>query len=318
MLDESVLLGSENFEENMKWVVEPFLEKYEESGFLKTDKGVKIHFHKYTQKEALGNIVISHGFCEFAKKFEEMVYYLVKEGYNVYVPEHEGHGYSERKVSNDEMVYVDKFDDYADDMHEFVTKIVPERNRFLIAHSMGGAIGIRVLEKYPADFEKAVLSSPMCGMKTGKYPKGLSLFIAQLMCLFGKKKEFAIGQKGFREPTFETSSCLNKPRYMYLYNMRVENTNYRTYGGSFGWVKESLKIEKKLLKKSNIKKITADVLIFQAGLDHLVDLNEQNKFLQSCKNARMIQMKDAKHEIFNCNDNHRRMFYKEAIAFLQQ
>ncbi len=318
MLDESILLGDEKFEENMKCVVAPFLEEYEKSGFLKSYDGTKIHFYTYEQKESLGHVVICHGFCEYAQKFEEMIYYLVKSGYSVYVPDHRGHGYSDRKVTNDEMVHVDSYEEYVDDLHEFVTKMVPANNRYIIAHSMGGAIAIRYLEKYPEDFEKAVLSSPMCGMKTGKHSNNFALLWASLKCRLGAKNSFANGQHGFGEPTFDTCSCLDRPRYMYQYNKRVANTNYRTYGGSFGWVKASIKATKKLMNKKNINKITTPILIFQAGLDHLVKTKTQEEFLNRCKMATMISVKDAKHEIFNCHLNHRKLFYKETLSFLEQ
>lgn len=318
MLDESILFGDENFVQNMKQIAAPFLEKYEQSGFITSYDGTKIHYYKYVQKESMGHVVICHGFCEYAQKFEEMIYYLVKSGFSVYIVDHRGHGYSDRQAADSEMVYVESYEEYVDDLHEFVKQLVPENNRYLIAHSMGGAIGIRYLEKYPEDFSKAVLSSPMCGMKTGKYSNSFALMFASLRCKTGGKESYANGQHGFGEATFDTCSCLDKARYMYQYNKRVDNTNYRTYGGSFAWVRASLKATKTLMKKSNIKKITTPILMFQAGLDHLVKLEDQDEFLERCKTAKMIKVKDAKHEIFNCHENHRKLFYKEVISFLEQ
>lgn len=318
MFNEGLLLGEEDFVEKMKTEVRPYLEQFRENGFMKSDDGKRIHFAKYIQKEPLGNVVISHGFSEFEEKYEEQVYVFLKQGFNVYFVEHRGHGYSDRSTQDEEIVHVDNFEQYVDDLHKFVHEIVPDRNRYLFAHSMGGAIGIRYLEKYPEDFYKAVLSAPMCDMLLGSYPRWSVKLITGFMCLIGNKAHYSLGQSGFKGPTFEKSSNLSRARYMYYYGKRVDNTHYRTGGGSYGWVRAALKASDKLMKKRQIKKINCPILILQAELDHLVDIKAQDKFLERAKTARMIRVKGAKHEIFNGYPEHRKLFYKEVIAFLEQ
>ena len=36
---------------------------------------------------------------------------------------------------------------------------------------------------------------------------------------------------------------------MYIYNMRLRNINYQTYGGTYAWVKAGLKVIRKLPEK---------------------------------------------------------------------
>ena len=318
MFDEKVLLGEQDFEKQMKDVVEPFLEKHLEKGFIESFDGTKIHYLFYRTKEANGNVVISHGFCEYAPKYEEMVYYLLLAGYNVCVPEHRGHGFSDRKVANDEMVHIDSYEEYVQDLHEVVTKLVSPRNRYLLAHSMGGAIAVRYLEEYPEDFERVILTSPMCGMRTGKFPKWIARDISRMMKKLGKGEDFAMGQHGFRDtPTFETSSAMSRARYMFFYNMRLQNMNYRTYGGSFSWVYASLTITKRMMKKKELSKISCPILLFQAGKDHMVDNEAQNRFLELVPQCRMIRISESKHEIFNGNETCRQRFYREVFSFLE-
>lgn len=91
------------------------------------------------------------------------------------MPEHRGHGYSGREVDDPELVHVQSYDCYAADLARFVETVVSpgEEHRIVFAHSMGGAIAILALERYPQLFEAAVLSAPMCAMQTGKYPRFL-------------------------------------------------------------------------------------------------------------------------------------------------
>lgn len=107
----------------------------------------------------------------------------------------------------------------------------------MFAHSMGGAIAILALERYPRLFEVAVLSAPMCAMQTGKYPRFLAKLLAEFCCLTGKGKCFATlaGQQGFSEtPQFE-EQLPSKERYDYMFQKRLLDEHYRTYGGSYAW-----------------------------------------------------------------------------------
>ena len=59
-----------------------------------------------------GAIVISHGFTEFAEKYDELVWYFLLAGYSVCVLEHRGHGKSARDVDNRCMVWIDDWQRY--------------------------------------------------------------------------------------------------------------------------------------------------------------------------------------------------------------
>ena len=104
--------------------------------------------------------MISHGFSEFAEKYNEVIYYFLQHGCSVYILEHRGHGYSEREVSDDQKVYIRDFEDYIKDLDCFMKKMNyrMERHRILFAHSMGGAVAARYIEEHPKVFERAILS----------------------------------------------------------------------------------------------------------------------------------------------------------------
>ena len=63
----------------------------------------------------------------------------------------------------------------------------------------------------PLTFDAAILSAPMLGMNTGKYPKWLAKVTADFFCAIGKGTKYAAGQSGFSDkPSFETSSCVSR------------------------------------------------------------------------------------------------------------
>lgn len=308
-----------NYQRTMKCDVEPYLRNCEKDGYIESYDSTAIYYRTYRIPQAKAAIVISHGFCEFAEKYKEVIYYFLKNGYSVYVPEHRGHGYSDRIVVDGEKVHIENYEQYVQDLHCFVKNVVEltEKRKILFCHSMGGAIGVRYLEEFPLTFDAAILSAPMLGMNTGKYPKWLAKVTADFFCVIGKGTKYAAGQSGFSDkPSFETSSCVSRERYMYIYNMRLRNINYQTYGGTYAWVKAGFKVIRKLQKRKNINSIKIPLIIFEAEKDNMVDNCGIEKFAKKAKTAQLVRMKDSKHEIFNAGEAVRDSYYRQIFLFL--
>ena len=63
-----------DFFEKMEKVAVPKLDAARTSGYYTAYDGIKIYYDKFKNKNEKAIIVISHGFCEFAEKFEEVIY----------------------------------------------------------------------------------------------------------------------------------------------------------------------------------------------------------------------------------------------------
>ena len=104
---------------------------------------------------------------------------------------------------------------------------------------------------------------------------------------------------------------------MYVYNMRLGNTNYQTYGGTYAWVKAGFQVVRKLQKQKKINNITIPLLVFEAGYDHMVDNHAIEKFVKKAKNASLVRMQNSRHEIFNAGWQVRDSYYKQVFIFLK-
>lgn len=311
----------DGFRQKMQHLSDTYLKKYLRCGRFLSYDGTAIYYRTYVKKNAKGNVVISHGFSEFAEKYEEVIYYFLQAGYSVFLPEHRGHGRSERVLSNMEKVYVESFAQYVRDLHIFVNKIVkPYQNEMILfAHSMGGAIGALYLQRYPGDFQKAVLSAPMIQMKVRGLPYPAAMMIARVCRCLGFGKAYAAGQHGFsKKPKFERSSCLSKERYLYAHGKRAANKRCRTNGACYSWVCAAQTASVCVQASENIQKIRIPVLVCAAGRDHMVNTDEICRFAGKLKNARLVWFLDAKHEIFNANERAQMQFYEEVFSFLQE
>lgn len=308
MKNRDYFISEKNFSEEMLGRVEPYLEKIAEDGYFEALDGKKLHFVFYKNENARGNIAVCHGFTESAEKFREMCWYFHHMGLNVFALDNRGHGYSHRHNSAPEVVHIKYFDQYVDDLQKFVKKVIkekaPELPLYLYSHSMGGAISVQHMQKYPGVFSKVILSAPMIKAKTAGIPEPVTKFVTRLFILLGKEKEKVIGYKGFNpDRTYEESHDTSKARFDYYHSKRKLNEKYQTSAPSYRWVNEAVKVAKLNLDPKRNEKITAQVLLCQPEEDSSVFSEMENVFIEQVKNGRLVPFKDCRHEIYNSIDS---------------
>jgi acylglycerol lipase len=103
-------------------------------------------------------LVIVHGLKDHGSRYADVAERLARSGFAVYAPDLRGHG-----RSDGDRAYVERFDDYLDDLEVFLARVrgrEPGRPIFLFGHSMGGAIAaLYAIERKPA-LAGLVLSAP--------------------------------------------------------------------------------------------------------------------------------------------------------------
>ena len=317
-MDRIDFLGEDDFlkvmeTENLQWQKECTIQ-----GDFSSFDGVKLNYYKAVPDAPKAAVVMIHGFCEFWGKYHEYAWYLYRAGFAVYFLEQRGHGYSEGKNKEPDVVFIDSYDTYVEDLKYFLDKvIVPETaglKKLLLAHSMGGAVSTLFLERHPEYFEGAILSSPMLKMKNNTSPV-LILFLKVYATLFGKLRELAPGQKRFDPtPVYENSSTLSRARYEYMFEMRKKDWHYQTYGAAIGWALQSLKVNGLIMKNASALKLP--ITVFTAGNDHLIDSEGYEMFGKLVPQAKFRRFENSRHEIFNADDESRKQYFSEIIETL--
>ncbi|MDO5516555.1 MAG: alpha/beta hydrolase [Clostridium sp.] len=301
-------ISEENYEEDMHRLSEPYIKKHKKSGYIKGIGNLDIYYEKYIAESPKGNIVICHGFGEFTEKYNELIYYFLKEGYSVFIIEHRGNGRSKRLGGDNCQISVERFDNYIEDFRTFIdTVVIPEsngKNLLLFAHSMGGGIASAFIEKYPEYFKGAVMSSPMHEINTGKYPKIVASTLSAFLTAVGKGNQYLPGQKpytGVRK--FPSRSTSSEHRYNYQYNLIKNNKPYQTGGSSAKWYCEALKATRKIVTPKNAGRVAIPVMILQAELDTHVIPRGHYRFAKNAGNCRVVIVRGSKHESYYENDN---------------
>ncbi|MDF2942250.1 MAG: Lysophospholipase [Herbinix sp.] len=318
---EKMFLGEEDYMNKMVHIVRPLLENNRKTGYFTSFDGTRIFYEYYDHPQEKAAIVMSHGFCEFTKKFEEVIYYFFQAGYSVYICDHRGHGYSQRSVQDRSKVYLHSYNEYVLDFHDLIINIILKdavhRKLVLYAHSMGGAIAALYLEQYPEVFLCAILSSPMLEIDFGKNPESMVRLVMLYKKLTHSDEDYVSGHGAFDGiAQFESSSCLSEARYQDIFTKRLQDKNYQTYGASCAWTLASIRAVRKLNRDAKLVK--TPVLLFQAGSDTTVKPCGQKRFAKKSKNTRMVVIPASKHEIYNGDSEIRKEYYHKIFAFLDE
>ncbi|MCI7806199.1 MAG: alpha/beta hydrolase [Spirochaetales bacterium] len=321
------IIPEDDYYDQMKYMVEPCLDSIKSAGTLSALRdGHRIYYEYFDVPEEKGSVVILHGFTEFIRKYSEIIYYFTRAGYDVYMIEHYGHGYSERSESVDgnlSKVAVDDFEVYTNDVKQFVDEVVlplsGDNPLVLFGHSMGGGIATRFLEIYPDVFDYAILSSPMIGINLGAVPEWAAKFLSGSANVLGQGAGYVFGHydwdaiEAFSDPGCPATSY---PRYYYFFEMRTENEYHQTYGATWSWLNSALKATEKMVRKEEAEKVTIPVLLFQAETDSLVRNDRQNEFASKAANVHVVKCPDSHHEIFNSPDAVANAYWVTVFDFL--
>src|SRR5690606_30564207 len=102
--------------------------------------------------DAVGHVLLLNGRTEFIEKYFETIDSLRARGLAVWTLDWRGQGRSDRLLDDAERGHVGRFEDFLDDLERFVTgSVLPGAAGApltLLAHSMGGNIGLRFLHDH--------------------------------------------------------------------------------------------------------------------------------------------------------------------------
>ena len=322
---EDFVIKEAAFTEFMEDTVEPLLAGRRKELRITREAGKALYCACYDADDPRGTVIISHGFTETAEKYLEPIYYFVKHGYNVYQPEHCGHGRSYRLVEDMSLVHVDRYERYVSDLlaaAEAAKQTYPQLPLFLFGHSMGGGIAAAALSLQPELFVGAVLSSPMICPLTGTTPWPVAKLLAKLLCRMGKAKQYVPGGHAYDgKESFEDSASTSRERFAYYQKKRNAEPLFQMNAASCGWLNETARLNRYLMNKG-WKLIQTPTLIFQAQNDTFVSAAAQDRFVGKVKAAGNAAVKKlcvdgTKHEIYNSGDQVLQNYWKEILTFLE-
>ena len=312
-------IRDEQFAEQMDTVVEPWLAARRETGFDERVPGEPVYFEHYRTDSPKAVVLISHGFTESIRKYAENIYYLVQAGYEVWGVDHRGHGRSFRAVGNPYVVHAERFDDYVQDLlHLVETRVKPASGELplcLYCHSMGGCVGVRLIETRPELFQKAVLSSPMLGLSFGKIPLRLAYVAATLKSRGAKGREPLSPVTGLPEETYADSAANSEPRFDWYLAKKQADPKLQTCAASAGWGREAIGACLLAVSKRETAKIRIPILLLQAGDDVWVKNESQDLFASRVPSCTLRKLPGLRHELFFSDTETLKKYWEQIFEF---
>ena len=323
MSDKEFFSQEPTFKEHIKNVVEKWWQQISLGEFTGVHN-IRINYAFFYQEENQRDLVISPGRCESFLKYKELCYDFSQQGYNIYILDHRGQGTSQRILSNKHKGYVQKFDHYAQDLYTFIDTVVISNKSsnlstkppYLLAHSMGGAIALRMLELYPNSIQAALLSSPMLAINSGNIPPWLAKYLTKsaqyINKLIGKEPWYFLGQKDYQAILFSNNNLMQSEiRYQHFIELYQTQPEIQLGGVTIHWLNEAIKAKGAIFK--SIRNIKTPIRILQAGNDTIVDNNAQIAFCkrlhqlnnQYCPDSQPLVINNARHELLFEQDQYR-------------
>lgn len=270
-------------------------------------------------------IVISQGRNESALKYKEVAYDLNSQGYDLFIIDHRGQGLSERFGGDQYRGYVTNFQDYITDFNQYVQSLALDKNyaqRYLLSHSMGGAITALYLEQYNSPFQAAVFFSPMLSINLGRMPSFLAKIVsyssAHVCSWFSDKACYVPGGKGYTRRYFENNHVTHSEKRFYSGQYGFETVANTQLGDpTMQWLSTSLHATERAIEEAH--KINIPVLLIQAGADNIVTSQGQKAFfnnINKCKDNDFLTIAGAKHEILIETDEYRLVALNRTLQFL--
>lgn len=316
-----IIISENDFKTRIPEVVDELL-KIQTTTMLPMSDGIKLYCEQYLSPNAYGNIVILHGFTEFAEKYKEMIKYYLELGLNVFIYDQRGHGLSDREVDDLKRIHVGYFMRYVEDLETVVENLVntaaPNLPLYLFSHSMGGAIAALYVMKHPKAVKKSVMCAPMISPKTHKIPRRLVLnAIKRFAKRDGWNAKFGYTSEFNPNATFREALDGSKARFEWVFGIRLGDQRYQTSAATNSWMKEAIEVKNHILKKQELSTVETEILVLSAQNDTVVKNRSQKRFAKMVKNCRLVSVENSKHNIYFADQSTISEVYQKTFDFLK-
>ena len=271
-------------------------------------------------------IVISQGRNESVLKYKEVAYDLHQQGYDIFLIDHRGQGFSERFGGDQHRGYVEEFQDYVIDLNSYINSLQLDEKytqRYLLSHSMGGAISALYLQQYKHPFQGSVFFSPMLSINFGILPSFLAKMIsyssAEVCSWFSDKACYVPAGKGYIDKKFKRNYITQSEKRFYSSQIGFKEFPETQLGdATMRWVATSISATEQAIE--NAGNINIPILVMQAGNDGVVTAVGPRSFFENlaqCDLNEFVTIAGAKHEILLERDELRLTALTRTLQFFK-
>lgn len=294
---------------------------WEIAHFVNPETTHEIYYRTAFIENAQATLFCLTGLSEYGEKYIEVARFFNAQGFNVIVIDWAYQGLSTRYYNNPHKRYSDGYEADISDLHYLITQhIKSDLPHYMLAHSMGGHIGLRFLSEYSNIFKAASFSTPMVGIKAFKLFPSLFYKISSALSRFHDSYIFGRNDWKPEDRNAKTKNIFSSDliRNQVFNSWNVANENLRIGNVTYKWIYESLKSILLLNKKETLENINCPTLLSCASKEILVDNIAIKRASQIIPDAKFIDFENAKHEILMETDDIRDVFLNATLELFNQ
>lgn len=292
------------------------------SGTIRTPDGADLRFARWAPPAGRkGTVCLFQGRAEMIEKYFEIVRDLRDRGFAVAMIDWRGQGHSSRRLRDPRKGYVRDFAEYEVDVETFVQQVVlPDcpPPHFALAHSMGGAVMLRLAHAGKRWFDRMVLSAPMIDLpgRATSLPVRLAL---RAMRLTGQGGRYVPGGV---DTLTGTRSFINNPltsdpvRYARNAAILEEDPTLGIASPTVAWADTAFRAMNTFREVYYPSQIRQPILMLAASNDEVVSTLAIEEFAYHLRAGSHLVIAGSKHEILQEQDRYRAQFWAAFDAFV--
>jgi lysophospholipase len=292
------------------------------SGLIKTPDGAELRFARWPPTAGRkGTVCVFTGRGEQIEKYFETVMDLLDRGFAVAMIDWRGQGHSSRRLKDARKGYVRDFSDFEVDVETFMRQVVlPDcpPPHFALAHSMGGAVMLRVAHAGKRWFDRMVLTAPMIDLP-GRATSLPVRWLLRAMRLAGSGGSYVPG--GNAELTgatpFPNNQLTSDPvRYARNAAILIEDPTLGIGSPTVAWADTAFRAMHAFRAGDYPSNIRQPILMIAAGHDTVVSTPAIEEFAYHLRAGSHLVIAGARHEILQEQDRYRGQFWAAFDAFV--
>ena len=292
------------------------------TGTIKTPDGAELRFARWAPPAGRkGTVCVFAGRTEQIEKYFETVRDLRDRGFAVAMIDWRGQGHSSRRLRDPRKGYVRDFADFEIDVETFVQQVVlPDcpPPYFALAHSMGGAVMLRIAHAGKRWFDRMVLSAPMIDLP-GRATSLPAVALLRTLRLTGQGGRYVPGGS---DALTGSESFVNNPftsdpvRFARNAAILEEDPTLGIGSPTVAWADTAIRTMRGFRAADYPLQIRQPILMLAASSDSIVSTAAIEEFAYHLRAGSHLVIAGSRHEILQEQDRYRGQFWAAFDAFV--
>ena len=290
-----------------------------EAYWLRTEDGVRVRFAIWPQGSK-GTVLFFSGRTEYIEKYGEAAAEFKNRGFAFASLDWRGQGLSDRPCEDQALCHVGEFAEFQQDVaaaRRAISVVGAPEPVYLLAHSMGGCIGLRSLHE-GLDVAAAVFSGPMWRIFLGPIARRIALGATGTAKSIGLGRRYVLGtnSRNYLHVANPGKNALTSDPDMFLMlKSQIEiRPELATGGPSYSWLNAALRECNSLIAETPPD---YPALTLMGAQERVVDPKAVRIILSRWPRGKLERVPEARHEIMMENSGIREYFYGRVSDFFE-